>query len=252
MLQEIQDSLREAVLNGDFSSIRPLVRSEHGNIDKCLNVYRNNFLSSLSDFLASTYPVVKRIVGANFFRDLARRFTQTMPPHLPQLSAYGADFSLFLSTFEYVQQLPYLPDVARLEWARAEAYFAADSVPLDPNSLTAVDPVDTINLCFVLHPATRLVTSQHAIYRIWEVNQTSVRNVPRIELNVQESVLVTRPRYEVSTRKIGSGDHAFVAALEKKLSLGQANEIARATDESFDLQFALAAHLNTGTFKELF
>lgn len=238
-------------MTGDFSCMRLLVRSERGNIDRRLNVHRNNILASLSDVLAATYPVVRRVVGPRFFGNLARIFAETTPPRLPQLSAYGGELASFLSTFEQVQQLPYLPDVARLEWARTEAYFAADSAPLDPNKLAAVDPGDTINLCFVLHPATRLVTSQQAIYRIWKVNHPSVNNVPKIDLDVKESVLVTRPHYEVNTHRINGGDYAFVSALSNRLSLGQAADIAMAADESFDLQSTLEAHLKNGTFKEI-
>src|SRR3546814_3289038 len=93
------------------------------------------------------------------------------PPTVPQLLHYGDRFADFLAGFKPVRALLYLPDVARLEWARHEAYFAGHADPLDPAALAGMPPERYLELALDLHPAVRLVTSWYPIDRIWEANQ---------------------------------------------------------------------------------
>ena len=124
-------------------------------------VYRNNVAHSLSRALAARFPVIERLVGADFFRPLAAAFIAAHPPASPMLFQWGADFPGFLAGFEPLRELPYLGDVAQLEWLRGEAYHAADARPADAAALAraAEAPAQTLAQ---LHPSVRLITSRFA------------------------------------------------------------------------------------------
>src|ERR1700748_546936 len=81
---------------------------------KRYNVYRNNVTVSLIDALAAIYPAVQRITGAEFFRAMARFYVRAAPPVSPLLFDYGRAFPDFIEAYEYAQQMPWLPGVARL------------------------------------------------------------------------------------------------------------------------------------------
>ena len=91
---------------------------------KRFNVYRGNVAGALGEALAVRYPVVRRLVGAEFFQAMAREYGLANPPHSPVLIHYGADFADFIAGFEPAKSVPYLSDVARLDSAHWEAYHA--------------------------------------------------------------------------------------------------------------------------------
>lgn len=250
MLRDLQHAFRRGVLSGeDNPDALTYIAPDHIGPGQRFGIYRNNTTASLIGVLMAAYPVVTRLVGEQFFRHAARAYVRANPPLAPQLLAYGDDFSTFLDGFEPAQSVPYLSDVARLEWARQQAYFSADSTPLSPQSLQAVPADAYAGLVFILHPSVRLVASRFPVQRIWEVNQAAGDSVERVDLKSgPERVLVLRPLRTVLARLLSSGDFALVTAIGSGASLSQAAGDALAAEPSFDLQGALAAHLQHGTF----
>lgn len=249
-LRKIQEDFRASVL-GREDVIAPHVEVSRGPKARRIAVYRNTVQASLTDVLAVAFPVVKRIVGDSFFATLAHRFIAAHPPQMPQLSAYGAGLPAFIATAEPLKPLPYLVDVARLEWARGEAYFAADGEALAAEHLARVPPDSLPDLHLALHPATRVISSRYPIHRIWQVNQPEITDVPEIDLSVAEAAIVSRPAFQVSTRQLSLGDAAFVAAFGSGAALSVALDAALQLEPSFDVQTALVQHLIGGTFASL-
>ena len=132
-----------------------------------LNVYRNTFIGNLTTALQRVYPAVHRLVGGPFFESAARPFIEAQPPQSAWLDEYGVDFSEFLAGFAPAASLPYLPGVARLEWAVNKALHAIDATPLDLSLLAAVDAADHGHIAFVPHPSVGLVTADHPVDTIW-------------------------------------------------------------------------------------
>ena len=87
-------------------------------------VYRNNVYVSLVDALVAGFPKVHELVGDTFFRAMARDYAAEHPPKTPVLAFYGEDFGAFISGFQPAEGVPYLGDIARLEFARRCALHA--------------------------------------------------------------------------------------------------------------------------------
>ncbi|MBL8642985.1 MAG: putative DNA-binding domain-containing protein [Rhodospirillaceae bacterium] len=252
MLLEMQRAFKATVMGtGDADAVAALVRAPKGDVSRRIAVYRNTVQKSLTDVLAAAFPVTERIVGPRFFFVLARDYAVQFPPEVPQLSVYGAGFADFIAHHPRTQGLAYLPDVARLEWARGETYFAADAPPLNAAWLSAFGPEQLPQARFVVHPATRLVRSAYPIHRIWSVNQPEVAEVPAVDMAAAQSVLLTRPVYDVGLRLLSEADAAFVAACAAGATLNDAAVAALAVDEGFDLQAALQEHFRQGTFTDV-
>jgi hypothetical protein len=245
MLHDLQRSFRSAVLSAGDGALAGRVAAPHGPIAARVDVYRTTVQTGLIDVLAAAFPVVQRIVGADYFAGLARAFVTAAPPRAPQLSAYGGGLAAFIAGCADDHRLPYLADVARLEWARGESYFAADAALLDPATLIAGD-VGELHLA--LHPAARLVRADFPIMTIWTANQVENTDVPRIDMAAGEAALASRPGMTVVTRRISPGDAALIEALGTGASLGAAAATAFACETDFDLRTALELHLRHGTF----
>ncbi len=247
-LSDIQRRFREAVLGSNDTPLTSFVNSD-GLIATRIAVYRNTIQGGLLEVLVAAFPVTQRVIGPEFFANLAGRFVSTAPPTAPQLLTYGGGFAQFIATQDVARRLPYLADVARLEWAKNESYFAADAAPLDPARLAALSPDVMAQTVLRWHPATRLITSRFPIHRIWEINQPAVVNTPEIDMTEGQTALVSRAQHHVAVRALAPADAALVAAIYAGKTLKEAVDIALEVDASFDVQAALQAYFVAGVFQ---
>lgn len=213
-------------------------------------VYRNNVLVGLIEALRARFPVTERLVGAEFFRAMAREYAQAHPPRSPLMMRYGEGFPRFIACFEPAQAVPYLADVACLEAARTEAYHAADAPPLDAAELAAFDPADLTRARLALHPAVRVLRSAHPVASIWEAHQAAGEiQAPRHR--DAEEVLVVRPHTAVLLQRLPAGGERFAAALRNGADVATAAEAAQAAHPQFDAGAALIQLVTAGAVTAL-
>lgn len=212
-------------------------------------VHRNNVLLSLVDALADEHPVLQSLVGEDFFRAMAAVYLRRHPPRSPVLLGLGADLPGFIAGFEPAADLPYLADVARLEWLRIRAAHAADTVPLrapDAAALAALqDPAQAPRLRVRLHPSAAVLVSAHAVVSLWAAHQHDDASWPT-DLAQPEAALVLRPALDVLVLPLPPGAAPFVQALQAGQPLGEATAAATAAAPGFDLVAALALLLQHG------
>ena len=190
--------------------------------DAGLEIYRRNMLANLGNSLEATFPVVLRLVGDVFFREAARQFVRGHPSHSGDLNEYGRDFADFLAAYSHARSLPYLADVARLEWACHESDQSADGSPFDLASLASVPPEAYERIRFTLHPAVRLVRSSHPIEAIWSANQVQSDGTPQ-RVEGPDAVVVSREAGTVRVHVAGDNEWAFLSALANGATLAQAS-----------------------------
>jgi len=225
-----------------------VVSHNSANPQKRFNVYCNNAIATLTEALRGRYPVVERLVGEAFFKAAAHRFAVENPPHSPALFEFGGGFPDFLAAFEPAQTLPYLPDVARLEWLRHVAYHAPDAEPMQTAALGDVPPEHAGGIVPRLHPSVRLLISDYPVVSIWETNFAD-EVVRRIGPDMAaEAALILRPRLEVKVMRLGPGGAIFLAEIERGARLAVAEERATRGGPDFSLAEALGALLAAGAF----
>lgn len=236
-----------ATLQSDFAaSLLSAERATGGRFA----VHRNNVKASLDAALGARFPVVSRLVGTEFFRAMAAVFVEQHPPRSPVLAAYGAGFADFLDGFEPVADLPYLADVARLEWARHLAWHAADAPAISIEELTAVvsDRLDSVRLG--LHPGAAIVASIWPVISIWTTNTFDEETKPIGPDQAGECALITRPGLEVFVNAMPPGSGLLFESLSTGVALGEA--VARAEHVAgFDTATALALLFRSGAVASL-
>ena len=171
-LLDLQRRFRTALLDGDSAGdgAAPPPEVLGGRVDAAarLAIYRNNVIGTLTGALRLTYPAIERLVGAAFFAAACARFAAAAPPDSADLYEYGAGFAAFLDGFEPARTLPYLADVARLEFAVTRALHAPLVPALDAGALAAVPAEAEDGLRFLPHPALSLLDLAHPAPAIWE------------------------------------------------------------------------------------
>lgn len=226
------------------------LRGPAGEAQRRFAVHRNNVVASLVDAVAESFPVVLALVGEAFFRAIASVFVREQPPRSPLLHAYGGAFPVFVEGFGPAASLPYLTDVARLEWARVQACHAADAQPLQPGQAALpADPERAGELLLVPHPALRVLSCAHAAVSIWAARQGQGA-LEQVDLTRAEHALVLRPSLEVLVGPCDAGTVAFVRCLQDGAALAQAAAAGAAAGD-FDLAGCLALLLRHGALRSI-
>lgn len=143
-----------------------------------LAVYRNNYRVGLMEMLALAYPIVQQLLGTEFFGALSREFVRATPSHSGNLHHYGAGFADFIAGFAPTAEWPYLPDVARMEWALHRGYYAPDSARLDVATLAALSPAQWGALRLPLDASLSLLRSPWALSAIHAYHQPGATQQP--------------------------------------------------------------------------
>ena len=227
------DAAQDAVL-------APWLKGDPGLAGTRLGIYRGNLAAGWRRALASSYPVLRQLVGDAFFDALSRVYGRAHPSRDPDLNRFGAGLAGFLESFAPAADLPYLPDMARLEWLVHGSFHAPDAPPLPhPAAALAGLDADTFEASrALLHPSLRLYASDWAAPALWRAHQPHAPAFPQV-LAQASHALVWRPRFEVELRETGAAEHAALARLVAGEDFGAALDAAFEVDEDFDV----AAHL---------
>ena len=250
-LREVQAAFVQGVLEAAHArAIAGAIVGAGLTPERRVAIYRNNTFASLRGVLERAFPATRRLLGPERFAEIALAFIRATLPDRPQLAAYGAGLPDFLERRSEAAAAPHIADVARLEWAREETYYAADAAPLTAAAVSRIPAERYPALRLRLHPSVRLVRSAGPVYTLWQAARAGATDEPWVGTpdGGSEQVLVVRPEMTVTTRAIGAADLALLQALGAGLRLPEAAAQAAAVDAEFDLQAALALHLAGGTF----
>ena len=223
-----------------------IVNPDGEKASKRFDVYRNNVAVSLSDALETAFPVVRKLLGDEFFRAMAGVYLRTHPPKSPLMMFYGEAMPQFLRRFGPTKKFGYLPDVAKVELAIRQSYHAEDAEAVDPQALGAIDPEKLMEIRLRIAPAVRTITSDFPIHAVYRANTSS--NAPKPVMQA-ESILITRAGYDPQIHLLNAAGAACVEALRTGQTLGHA---LASSDETLDLGAVLGLLLAQGAVTEIY
>ncbi len=250
-LRDLQSAFLRAMLGPDEPQLLEAIVGDGLLPTARLQMYRHHVLTSLTEVLQVTFPVICRLVDERFFRYAADAYIRQSPPEAPCLFEYGAHFPAFLATFPPCRALVYLADVARLEWALNVALHAEACAPIATDALRDMPGNEVAGLTFQCHPSLTLVRSPWPIDQIWRANQADA-DVTAAVIDLRAGgVCLEIFRWEdaVGFRTLAPPVYAFRAALAAGYRLDMAAEAALAAEEDFDVVRALADLLADGSVR---
>jgi hypothetical protein len=116
-LATLQQDMAAGLLTGRYGAFQAQVLIGPVSAAEALGLHRNTVLHALTNALRLTFPTVDALVGDAFFDQAALAFVEERPPARACLTGYGSGFADFLARYDFAADLPYLPDVARLDFA---------------------------------------------------------------------------------------------------------------------------------------
>jgi hypothetical protein len=243
-LLELQRAMLASFVEGDSEGIAGSLSDEVGP-DR-LDIYRNTIFFGLTQALRLAFPAVDRLVGAEFFEGAADIFIREHLPRAAYLDQYGGGFPEFLRHFARAASLPYLGDVARLEWAVNRALHAPDVQPLELSELAEIAPENRGDVSFQPHPSVGVLRSQYPVDDIWRsVLAGDDQALAAVDLAAGPIfLLVERTKGDVEVARLQQAGWSFLKALCR----GEALLSAMDSTAGLDAAKLLAQHLAAGRF----
>lgn len=233
-------------------AVLPLLAGDADRNRMLLAIYRGNSVASANAALALAYPVCRRITGGDYFDGLVRHYRAATPAVDGDLNRYGSTFADFLDRFEPVRELPYLPDVARLEWSVHAAAMAADAVPLGGGAFAGLDADSLCAARLRMMPGFALHGSVWPIADIWLQHQPDAADELDIDLDQPQRTAVWRDGVRVRIAAIGVGAHAFwAAAALAGACIGDAWAGAALHEADFNLAATIEQSITSGWLQAL-
>ena len=211
------------------------------------SVYRNNVVVGLIEALESSFPVIRKLLGDEFFMAMAGIFVRRFPPTSPVLSHFGKDMPEFLLSFPPLAHLPYLPDVARLEQLVRESYHEADAKPVSAEFIASLPPEKLSQTQLLMAPSIRLLRSDHPICSIWRANAVGG---PKPSYGA-EDVLIARREFDPEPVVLPSGGYEILQMLLSGASLLDAFGHANAECGEVRLDETLSLLVRYGAITEI-
>lgn len=248
-LREVQARFAAGVFAGT-QDIEAFIKDEGLPADARFAIYRNNTYAGLSAAVRAEYPVVERLVGPDFFDAMVHAFVSAYPLRQGCLLDFGADLAEFIEGYESVAALPYLADVARLEWQVHEAFYAPDAEALRLNDLANLSGEAYADLKLHRHPSVRLLTSRWPVLRIYETNQPEFSGAVDIDLAAASGqvVLTVRRDFRIEIRLLTQPELILLTALAEQQPLEQALASTYRESPDTDPTAVLLNLLNQGVF----
>lgn len=209
-----------------------------------LRIYQHAAAATLTAALRDSYPAVCAMVGDPFFDALAARYRRQHPSIRGNLQHFGENLADFIATMPEAQNLPYLPDLARLEWRRQSAALAADAVAVDAVGSAAAARVAPDQLRVKLHPSLQLLRSEHAVLTLWQWCRAPTAAAPALDGG--EQVLLWRDGDGVAMTAVKAATFRCIEGLAEGRDVASAYRDAAAVDSYFQLEPCLRDLLGQG------
>lgn len=258
MVKQEADTERLAVAQQAFSNALfdaktevlalPLFKGDPAQAEQRLALYRGNLTGSWDKTLSSAYPVLRQLVGDEFFTALARAYGRQHPSEDGDLNVFGARFAEFLAGFPHVADYPYFPDMARLEWAVHRAHYAPNAQALDAAALAAVAPERLEEAHLQLHPACILLASEWDVVSIWQAHQPDGHCALPDDPAQPSRCMVVRPQWRAGVLPLSAAAWKALDCLQRGENLGTALDAAFGADPEFDFGTQLQSWLQHGIF----
>jgi hypothetical protein len=197
-------------------------------------IYRHMYRARLHGVLATDLPTLRCALGAERFAAIADAYLAACPPRSFTLRDLADRMAGFLDGHAGAPR--WAADLARLEWARADVFDAADAAPLGRDDVFAA--ADLARLVLRLVPASRVVALGWDVDRLW--SDVADRGAGPDPIPSPRAVLVWRRGVRVVHRTLDAdeagplgamtGGATFAAICERLADHGAETAAARAAE----------------------
>ena len=239
-----------AAVSGDEAALSPWCVGAAAQAG--LSVYRNTIAKGCADALVAQFPTVERVVGPAWLAAAAIAHAAVHPPSRASLLGYGEAFAEWLIKFPPAAGMPFLSDLAALDWLWTLSHLAEDAETVDVAEVARLPPAAFADHVLEIHPAVHWAGFKTTVPSLWRALQPPSCAPAAFELEVaSEGLLFSRPGVTVEAHLIGTGELAFLSACRNGEPMGAAALAALTAEPDLELASAFSRLVGAGAFSNL-
>jgi hypothetical protein len=186
---------------------------------KRLSIYQNAYLLRLAEALEANHPRLASLLGETDFGNLMLAYLERFPSKTPSIRWFGSHLGIFLEQTPPYRDRRALSELAHFEWAIRHTIDSADSVRVDFNTLTSLNPEDWTDLRLSLHSSCSLLDFMWDTPNLWQAVGDSQVNYQ--EQQLKKSWIVFRGiDGSAYWRSIEPIERLIIAALTQSITFG--------------------------------
>jgi hypothetical protein len=187
------------------------------HLNQAFEIYHQSYLARLTLELERTYPAIRWVIGDQHFLKICHKFIESQPSVTYNLLFYGKEFADFMLANFSTQKIPFLHDLARLEWLYKEAYNRPRSNPMSEDQLLVLTQASDYRVQFI--ESLNILTSPFAIFELWSRREEPAYNFELINWLHPENLLIYKIRNKVTVTQIMPIEAEILKSLEGGASL---------------------------------
>lgn len=209
--------------------VRSIAHSTAAIKPKGIQVYRSSLLANASRALEISFPTLAQLLGAEGMQAMAALYYDAHSLLTGDWGEWGEHLVQWLSQQETLHNMPYLADVAQLDWL----CHCIERAATPENTAASIAMLDAIDSNFLrLKPTNHLavMVSRFPLLEIWQAHHASeesrdywlsLANRP-LAAGTQQYLLITREHWRAAPITISSEEYWFYQTLLKGQPLASA------------------------------
>lgn len=210
-----------------------IVSTEKVSAKARLEIYENGYHYRLIDAIAATYPVILAYLGSDEFERLSRDYIKQHPSTFRSIRWFGDKLADFLLLHPDYQEMPYLSELAKVEWISALVFDAPDSEVMTFEAMQAIPPESWATMRLTPHASLYCLSFSWNVVDIWQAI-TYDRAVPEpVKSEQQCSWLLWRKELDNQFCSLDDSESWAINAMLQGVSFGDICEgLCQWVDES--------------------
>lgn len=221
-LNETQNLFRKNILNAqnDPTLIQEFKPAGKLSMKQAFQIYHRIYEARLTEVLLGHFPAVRWVLGKDLFNNICRKYVDTQASVEYNLHNYGNTFPEFLKEDHGSKVIPFIYDLARLEWAMKELQDKPSPYPLSGKHFEELLHSEDFKVQFI--DAMEVFESPYAVYDIWDQRTSSAYQFEDINWNHPESLLLYKSQKKISINRIDVIEAEILNELREGNSLSSA------------------------------
>jgi hypothetical protein len=167
-LRRLQEDFQGYLLAPDGRVQPQVLGSAEVSAGERLAIYANAYRLRLLEALGTDYPGLHALMGDDEFDAMGRAYIAAHPSPYFSLRWFGDRMSDFLRTTEPYSKYPVFAEMAAFEWAKSDAFDAADSETAAIEDMAALPPDAWPALTFVPQASLRRLDLRWNVPTVWK------------------------------------------------------------------------------------
>lgn len=188
-----------------------------------LAIYGDGYFARLTDCLGHNFPSLKNIVGEKAFERVIKNYLLKHPSRFRSVDEVGHRLAEFLASGSNDGGWKFLPDLARLEWACHQSFYADNGPAVDTAAWAKRTVEDWGRARLIFAPSTRWVALRWPVIDLWrEEGLWPKDRLKNLRPRSVECVVFRNRDFQVRAWETPPGAGSAIRALVRGEPLGKA------------------------------